>query len=68
MENGVNNKETDDNSKEKKRNKPNFISRLFIWWMCPVLFKGNRRDIVEEDLIIPTKQYDSERLGNTFER
>ncbi|XP_046974021.1 uncharacterized protein LOC124540463 [Vanessa cardui] len=53
---------------EKKRNKPNIISRLFICWICPVLFKGNKRDIQENDLIIPSKQYDSDRLGGKLER
>ncbi|XP_047534615.1 uncharacterized protein LOC125069235 [Vanessa atalanta] len=52
----------------KKRNKPNIVSRLFICWICPVLFKGNKRDIEENDLIIPSKQYDSDRLGGRLER
>ncbi|XP_050352389.1 uncharacterized protein LOC126774816 [Nymphalis io] len=52
----------------KKRNKPNILSRLFICWICPVLYRGNKRDIEEDDLIIPSKQYDSDRLGGKFER
>lgn len=58
-------KESDAN---KKRNKPNIISRIFICWVCPVFYKGNKRDVEETDLIIPTKQYDSEKLGDKFER
>ncbi|XP_013195349.1 ATP-binding cassette sub-family C member 4 [Amyelois transitella] len=53
---------------ERKRNKPNIFSRIFLWWVCPVLFKGNRRDVEEDDLIVPTKKYDSEKLGDDFER
>lgn len=56
------------NESKKKRNKANIFSRLFIWWVCPVLIKGNKRDVEEEDLIIPTKKYDSDRLGAYFER
>nr|UAX26432.1 ATP-binding cassette C subfamily [Galleria mellonella] len=53
---------------QKKRSKPNIISRIFVWWMCPVLVKGNKRDVEEEDLIVPNKQYDSERHGDKLER
>ncbi|XP_052747534.1 ATP-binding cassette sub-family C member 4 [Bicyclus anynana] len=58
----------DSSDKYIKRNKPNVISRLFICWVCPVLFKGNRRDIEEDDLIIPNKPYDSDRLGEKLQR
>ena len=57
-----------ESNEKKKRNKPNLISRIFICWVCPVLFKGNKRDVEENDLIVPTKQYDSEKLGEKFER
>ncbi|XP_052753897.1 ATP-binding cassette sub-family C member 4-like [Galleria mellonella] len=53
---------------QKKRSKPNIISRIFICWMCPVLVKGNKRDVEEKDLIVPNKQYDSERHGDKLER
>ncbi|XP_059049333.1 ATP-binding cassette sub-family C member 4-like [Achroia grisella] len=53
---------------QKKRSKPNIISRIFIWWMCPVLIKGNKRDVEESDLIVPNKQYDSDRHGDRLER
>lgn len=52
----------------KKRNNPNIISRLFLWWVLPVVYRGNIRDIEESDLIIPTKKYDSNRLGENYER
>ncbi|CAH2099924.1 unnamed protein product [Euphydryas editha] len=52
----------------KKRSKPNILSKLFICWICPVLFKGNKRDVEEDDLIVPSKQYDSDRLGVKLER
>ncbi|XP_063373668.1 ATP-binding cassette sub-family C member 4-like [Cydia amplana] len=52
---------------DKKRSDPNIISRFFICWVCPVLVKGNRRDVEEEDLIIPGKQYDSIRQGQILE-
>ncbi|CAH0722570.1 unnamed protein product, partial [Brenthis ino] len=58
-------KESDGN---KKRNKPNIISKIFICWVCPIFYKGNKRDVEETDLIVPTKQYDSEKLGDKFER
>ncbi|XP_026726078.1 multidrug resistance-associated protein 4-like [Trichoplusia ni] len=51
----------------RKRNKPNFISTLFIWWMCPVFINGNKRDVEEEDLIVPSKRYDSQRQGDYLE-
>ncbi|CAB3237240.1 unnamed protein product [Arctia plantaginis] len=54
--------------KSKKRYSPNIFSRLFFWWMCPVLVTGNRRDVEEKDLIVPNKHYDSERQGDYFER
>lgn len=56
-------KETD-----KKRSKPNVFSRLFLWWVCPVLITGNKRDVEEEDLIVPSKKYDSDKLGDYLER
>ncbi|XP_053600748.1 uncharacterized protein LOC128669719 [Plodia interpunctella] len=56
------------NGTEKKRNRPNIFSRIFLWWVCPVLIKGNKRDVEEDDLIVPTKQYDSQKLGDDFEK
>lgn len=52
----------------KKRSNPNIISRLFLCWICPVLIKGNRRDIEERDLIVPAKKFDSDRTGDRLER
>ncbi|KPJ13568.1 ABC transporter C family member 12 [Papilio machaon] len=52
----------------KKRNKPNILSRIFLCWVLPVLYKGNVRDVEESDLINPPKKYDSEILGDRFER
>ncbi|XP_072936018.1 ATP-binding cassette sub-family C member 4-like [Epargyreus clarus] len=51
-----------------KRNKPNIFSKLFICWICPVLVKGNKRNIEEEDLIVPKKKFDAARLGDKLER
>lgn len=72
MENGGSDLNDITNSKKenvpKKRNKPNIISRLFLFWICPVLIKGNRRDVEERDLIVPAKKYDSDRTGNRLER
>ncbi|CAK1548558.1 unnamed protein product [Leptosia nina] len=56
------------NVDEIKRSNPNVISRIFICWVCPIFFKGNRRDIEESDLIVPNKNYDSDRLGSKLER
>ncbi|KAG6461030.1 hypothetical protein O3G_MSEX012378 [Manduca sexta] len=68
MENG-DKKTTDENkAKERKPNNPNILSSLFVWWMCPVFLTGNKRDLEEEDLIVPTNKYDSEQLGAYFER
>lgn len=55
--------------KKKKSNicNPNPLSRLFIWWMCPVLINGNKRDVEEEDLVDPGKKYRSERVGDYLE-
>ncbi|CAF4884012.1 unnamed protein product [Pieris macdunnoughi] len=53
---------------DKKRSKPNLLSRLFICWVCPIFVKGNRRDIEEDDLIVPNKYYDSDKLGSHLER
>ncbi|XP_026726077.1 multidrug resistance-associated protein 4-like [Trichoplusia ni] len=52
----------------KKRHKPNIFSKIFLWWICPVLVTGNKRDVEEEDLITPTKAYDSEKQGDYFEK
>lgn len=52
----------------KKRSNPNILSKLFMCWICPVLYKGNKRDVEEDDLIIPNKQYDSDTLGGKLER
>lgn len=67
MNNG--NKHTqDDTETKKKRKKPNVFSRLFLWWMCPVIITGNKRDVMEEDLIIPSESFNSDRQGEYFER
>ena len=55
-------------SNPRKSHKPNILSRIFIWWICPVLINGNKRDVEEEDLIIPSKRYNSEKQGEYFER
>lgn len=64
------NPKQNDKSEEnvKKRSKPNIFSRIFICWVCPVLYHGNKRDVEESDLIVPNKQYDSDRLGEKLER
>lgn len=66
MESNV--KENSTEKLNKKRNNPNIISRLFLCWVLPVVYRGNIRDVEESDLIIPTKKYDSNRLGENFER
>ncbi|XP_039745503.1 multidrug resistance-associated protein 4-like [Pararge aegeria] len=65
---GIGKQKIDDSDKNNKRSKPNVISKLFICWVFPVLFKGNRRDVEEDDLIIPNKPYDSDRLGEKLQR
>ncbi|KPI93323.1 Multidrug resistance-associated protein 4 [Papilio xuthus] len=57
-----------DENSYKKRNKPNILSRIFLCWILPVIYKGNVRDVEESDLINPPKKYDSELLGDRFER
>lgn len=52
----------------KERSNPNIFSRMFFWWVCPVIITGNKRDVEEEDLIVPPKKYDSDRLGAYLER
>lgn len=72
MENGGKGSNGFDNGKHesvpKKRNNPNIISSLFLCWVCPVLIKGNKRDVEERDLIVPAKKYDSDRTGDKLER
>lgn len=68
MENGGNFNNNVNQQNEKKRNNPNFLSSLFLWWVCPVIIKGNKRDVEENDLIIPAKKYDSEIQGEYFEK
>lgn len=58
----------DGNTPHQQEFKANFLSQIFICWMCPVFFKGNKRDLEEEDLIAPPKQYYSEVLGEKLER
>lgn len=54
--------------KERVRKKPNILSRIFVWWIFPVLITGNKRDVEEDDLIVPSKKFNSERQGEYFER
>ncbi|KAJ2946419.1 hypothetical protein O0L34_g12458 [Tuta absoluta] len=62
-------KDASKEQKPKKRSNPNIFSYLFICWMCPVFFKGNRRNVEEEDLIIPpSKIYDSQVSGDLLEK
>ncbi|KAJ2946418.1 hypothetical protein O0L34_g12457 [Tuta absoluta] len=70
MENGTKeNKSNDHGTKTKKRKHPNIFSRVFICWVCPVLMKGNKRNVEEEDLITPpSKQYDSHIAGEKLEK
>lgn len=62
------NQQTENDSETKKRKKPNILSQFFIWWMCPVFIKGNKRDVQEEDLIITSKSFESDTQGDYFER
>lgn len=59
-----------DNVKKKqpKEYKSNFLSRLFLCWMCPVFISGNKRDLEEEDLIKTSKKYYSDKLGDKLEK
>lgn len=57
-----------DENVTKKRNQPNILSRIFLCWVLPVIYKGNIRDVEESDLINPPKKYDSDLLGDRFER
>ncbi|VVC94160.1 unnamed protein product [Leptidea sinapis] len=52
----------------KVRSKPNVFSSFFICWVLPIFLIGNKRDVEEDDLIIPNKPYDSEDLGEKLER
>lgn len=52
----------------KKRIKPNILSKFFLWWVCPVILTGNKRDVEEEDLVVPGKVYGSKRQGDQLER
>ncbi|GBP41934.1 Probable multidrug resistance-associated protein lethal(2)03659 [Eumeta japonica] len=54
--------------KEKKKKKPpGFIARLFHAWLWPLFYKGNKRDLNEEDLYPPRKIYLSEKVGERLE-
>lgn len=64
--NGITN--TNKENVPKKRNNPNILSSIFLCWVCPVLRKGNRRDVEERDLIVPAKKYDSDKTGDRLER
>ncbi|XP_037300590.1 LOW QUALITY PROTEIN: multidrug resistance-associated protein 4 [Manduca sexta] len=68
MENGAKSATNEKKAKERKPHNPNILSSLFIWWMCPVFITGNKRDLEEDDLIVPTKKYEAEQLGEYFER
>nr|ADH16741.1 truncated ABC transporter family C protein ABCC2 [Heliothis virescens] len=68
---GVENKNNVQNAEGaalKTYKKPNILSRIFLWWMCPVLITGNRRNVEESDLIPPSNLYNSERQGEYLER
>nr|ADH16744.1 ABC transporter family C protein ABCC2 [Heliothis subflexa] len=68
---GVENKNNVQNAEgaaRKTYKKPNILSRIFLWWMCPVLITGNRRNVEESDLIPPSNLYNSERQGEYLER
>ncbi|KAG6439490.1 hypothetical protein O3G_MSEX000814, partial [Manduca sexta] len=67
MENGAKSATNEKKAKERKPHNPNILSSLFIWWMCPVFITGNKRDLEEDDLIVPTKKYEAEQLGEYFE-
>lgn len=64
--NGITN--TKQENVPKKRSKPNFISRIFLCWVLPVLITGNKRDVEESDLIVPPKKNNSDRTGDRLER
>ncbi|KAF9419224.1 hypothetical protein HW555_004151 [Spodoptera exigua] len=55
-------------NQKRVRKKPNILSRIFVWWIFPVLITGNKRDVEEDDLIVPSKKFNSERQGEYFER
>ncbi|XP_063890832.1 uncharacterized LOC110383917 [Helicoverpa armigera] len=68
---GVENKNNVQNAEgpaRKTYKKPNILSRIFLWWMCPVLITGNKRNVEESDLIPPSNLYNSERQGEYLER
>ncbi|XP_041973788.1 ATP-binding cassette sub-family C member 4-like [Aricia agestis] len=52
---------------ERQRTDSNIFARFFICWVCPVLYTGNKRDVEEEDLVVPSRRYDSDRLGEKLE-
>ncbi|CAG9783021.1 unnamed protein product [Diatraea saccharalis] len=52
----------------KDRKKPNILSRIFFCWICPVLVTGNRRDVIEDDLIVPSNIYNSKQQGDKLEK
>nr|QJQ50001.1 ABC transporter family C protein ABCC2 [Ostrinia furnacalis] len=52
----------------KERDKPNIFSKIFFWWVCPVIWNGNKRDVEESDLVVPGKVYNSKKQGEKFER
>lgn len=58
----------EENLFHKKKVNPNILSRIFLWWVCPVLVTGNKRDVEEDDLVVPSKAYSSSKQGDKFER
>ncbi|KAJ3651769.1 hypothetical protein Zmor_017784 [Zophobas morio] len=48
--------------------KTNIIASIPFFWQVPIILKGWKQELTEEDLCIPLKEYDSKRLGDKLER
>lgn len=59
--------------KQRKTNpnpfvKANFFSKLFLFWVSPLLTLGYQRPIKEDDLYSPIKEEESEHLTEQLEK
>ncbi|XP_039312480.1 multidrug resistance-associated protein 4-like isoform X1 [Solenopsis invicta] len=60
-------KDTSD-MKENPREKANFFSIIFFWWMRELFMIGIKRDLKESDIYQPLKADESERLTDHLEK
>lgn len=69
---GVGSEKVDEKKKKKQlptmKEPPGAFSRSLFCWMFPLFYRGNYRDLEEEDLVPPKNQYNSKLVGDQLER